>query len=74
MPSAGRGEHAAETLRQYRASRRLEEGRQPAKLLVGAFSVTEFTIADPDDPGMLDIAGLDSAIPKIMRDFLVGEI
>ena len=50
---AGRGEHACGTLRQYRASRSLGEGRQPAKLLVCAFSSTGFTIADPADAGML---------------------
>lgn len=43
-----------------------DEGRQPAKLMVCAFSSTEFTIADPADPGMLDVAGLDSAIPEVI--------
>jgi 60 kDa SS-A/Ro ribonucleoprotein len=42
--------------------------------MVLAFSSTGFTIADPTDPGMLDVAGLDSAIPEVMRSFLLGEI
>ena len=62
-------------LRQYRASRPpLGEGRQPAKLLVCAFSSAGFSIADPSDPGMLDVAGLDASLPEIMRSFLLGEI
>ena len=74
-PAAGRGEHACETLRQYRTARpQLGEGRQPAKLLVCAFSSTGFSIADPSDPGMLDVAGLDASLPEIMRSFLLGEI
>lgn len=35
---------------------------------------TGFTIADPNDPGMLDVAGLDAAFPQIMSSFLLGEL
>jgi 60 kDa SS-A/Ro ribonucleoprotein len=32
-------------------------------------SVSKFTIADPKDGGMLDIAGFDSAAPQIISQF-----
>ncbi len=37
-----------------------------AKCIVIGTSVSEFTIADPKDGGMLDIAGFDSAAPQII--------
>lgn len=51
----------------------LEEYRQrtgiPAKLCVMATAATEFTIADPDDAGMMDVCGFDSAVPAVLADF-----
>ena len=41
-----------------------------AKLVVIGTSVSQFTIADPKDGGMMDIAGFDSAAPQIIADFL----
>ena len=32
-------------------------------------TTTDFTIADPADPGMLDIAGFDAALPTLLTDF-----
>jgi len=40
-----------------------------AKLAVIGTSVSNFTIADPKDGGMMDIAGFDSAAPQILADF-----
>lgn len=40
-----------------------------AKLIVCGTSVTNFTIADPKDPGMLDIVGFDSAAPALIQSF-----
>lgn len=40
-----------------------------AKLIVVGMTATKFTIANPDDPGMLDIAGFDTAAPGIMSEF-----
>lgn len=40
-----------------------------AKLIVCGTSVTDFTIADPKDPGMLDIVGFDSAAPQLIQTF-----
>lgn len=40
-----------------------------AKLIVCGTSVTDFTIADPKDPGMLDIVGFDSSAPQLIQSF-----
>jgi 60 kDa SS-A/Ro ribonucleoprotein len=40
-----------------------------AKLIVCGTSSTNFTIADPKDPGMLDIVGFDSAAPMLIQSF-----
>lgn len=40
-----------------------------AKLIVCGTSTTNFTIADPKDPGMLDIVGFDSAAPQLIQSF-----
>jgi 60 kDa SS-A/Ro ribonucleoprotein len=40
-----------------------------AKLIVCGTSVTNFTIADPKDPGMMDIVGFDSAAPALIQGF-----
>ncbi len=60
--------HPAEALRKYRAAR----GIWNAKLIVVGLASNEFTIADPEDPGMLDMAGFDSAGPEVMRNFSLG--
>ncbi|XP_074655548.1 RNA-binding protein Ro60-like [Tubulanus polymorphus] len=62
--------HPAAALRNYRK----EMGIYDAKLIVTAFSASEFSIADPEDPGMLDIAGFDSGAPETMRQFVLGNI
>lgn len=40
-----------------------------AKLIVCGTSVTNFTIADPKDPGMMDIVGFDAAAPALIQGF-----
>ncbi|KAG2428652.1 hypothetical protein HXX76_011357 [Chlamydomonas incerta] len=60
--------HPAEALKRYRAAMKMPD----AKLVVLAFSVNDFSIADPKDPGMLDVAGLDSAVPRVVADFVRG--
>lgn len=60
-----RGEqHAAQALAKYRAKH-----VKNAKLIVCATSVTDFTIADPKDPGMMDIVGFDSSAPQLIQSF-----
>lgn len=46
----------------------------PARMSVIAMTATEFTIADPLDPGSLDVSGFDSAVPKMLADFARGDI
>lgn len=41
----------------------------PAKLIVVACTATDYSIADPNDPGMLDIAGFSSAVPQVISYF-----
>ena len=41
-----------------------------AKLIVVAMTATRFSIADPSDPGMLDVAGFDTAAPGVMAEFV----
>ena len=43
-----------------------------AKLIVVGMTATKFTIADPSDPGMLDVVGFDAAAPRVMADFARG--
>ena len=56
--------HPFQALREYRQAM----GR-PARLVVVGMTATRFTIADPTDPGMLDVVGFDAAAPRVMADF-----
>ena len=62
--------HPSEALKQYRE----HSGIHDAKLIVVAMTSNGFTIADPEDPGMFDMAGFDSAAPEVMREFTLGNI
>jgi 60 kDa SS-A/Ro ribonucleoprotein len=63
------GIHPYRALQNYRQSTGI-----PAKLIVAAASATEFSIADPNDAGMLDIAGADANLPKIVTEFSAGRL
>ena len=63
---AGR-RHPHVALQDYR--RRFNPG---AKLVVLGMAANQFTIADPSDAGMLDIAGLDAGLPSILSAFIRG--
>jgi len=56
--------HPHQALRQYRDWSGID-----ARLVVVGLTATNFTIADPSDPGMLDVAGFDSALPNLLTDF-----
>ena len=56
--------HPHQALRKYRDWSGID-----ARLVVAGLTATDFTIADPADPGMLDIAGFDSALPTLLTDF-----
>ncbi len=57
--------HPAQALRQYR-----ERMGIAAKLVVVAMASNGFSIADPDDAGMLDVVGFDTATPSVIADFM----
>ena len=59
--------HADEALRLYR--RRMSIA---AKLVVVGMTSNGFTIADPNDGGMLDMVGFDAAAPALIADFARG--
>lgn len=59
----------ASALHQYRNQR----GLNSRMAVVGMVS-NGFSIADPNDPGMLDVVGFDSGTPQIMGGFFRGEI
>ncbi|MFL5520220.1 MAG: TROVE domain-containing protein [Gemmatimonadales bacterium] len=56
--------HPAQALQQYRARMDI-----PAKLVVVAMASNGFSIANPDDAGMLDVVGFDAATPALIADF-----
>jgi 60 kDa SS-A/Ro ribonucleoprotein len=61
--------HPHEALARYRA-----ETGIPARLVVVGMTATHVTIADPTDPGMLDVAGFDAAVPSLVSDFSAGRL
>ncbi|MCE9557349.1 MAG: TROVE domain-containing protein, partial [Armatimonadetes bacterium] len=52
-------------LRQYRDKTGLD-----SKLIVVGMTSTQFSIADPGDPGMLNVVGFDASVPSAMREFV----
>jgi len=56
----------AYSLRRYR--KHIENS---CKLIVVALAANDFTVADPDDPGMLDICGFDASTPEVIREFVM---
>jgi 60 kDa SS-A/Ro ribonucleoprotein len=54
------------------ADYRRSSGRDAKSIVVG-MTATEFTIADPKDPGMLDVVGFDTATPELMSGFIKGK-
>jgi 60 kDa SS-A/Ro ribonucleoprotein len=56
--------HPAQALRAYREARGI-----PAKLVVVGMTSNGFSIADPQDAGMMDVVGFDTATPPVISDF-----
>jgi 60 kDa SS-A/Ro ribonucleoprotein len=63
------GIHPAEALRRYRRATGVA-----ARLIVVAMVANRFTIADPDDPGMLDVVGFDASTPEVISGFARGDM
>lgn len=61
--------HPHQSLARYREATGI-----PARLAVVALTPTRFSIADPADPGQLDVSGFDSAVPNMLADFSRGDI
>ncbi len=45
-----------------------------ARLIVVGMTSNGFSIADPDDGGMLDVVGFDAAAPAVIGDFIAGSV
>jgi len=61
--------HPSQALREYR-----ERSGIDARLVVVGMVSNGFTIADPRDPGMLDVVGFDTATPTVIADFATGAL
>jgi 60 kDa SS-A/Ro ribonucleoprotein len=61
--------HPAQALVEYR-----ERTGIAARLVVVGMVANGFTIADPEDPGMLDIVGFDAATPEVVSGFARGVV
>jgi 60 kDa SS-A/Ro ribonucleoprotein len=56
--------HPSVALKKFR-----EQMGIPAKLAVFGMTATQFSIADPNDSGMLDLVGLDTSAPEVLTQF-----
>jgi 60 kDa SS-A/Ro ribonucleoprotein len=61
--------HPFQALQQYRQKMGIN-----ARLVVVGMTATGFTIADPQDVGMLDVVGFDTTAPQVISDFSAGRI
>lgn len=57
--------HPPQTLQQYRNKMGIN-----AKLIVCGLMANDFTIADPNDAGMMDVVGFDANVPQVMAEFV----
>lgn len=61
--------HPSQALREYRNTSGIN-----AKLIVHGMVANDFTIADPNDRGMMDVVGFDTAVPTLVDAFLRDEV
>jgi 60 kDa SS-A/Ro ribonucleoprotein len=61
--------HPTRALRDYRTASGID-----ARLIVVGMVSNGFSIADPSDPGMLDVVGFDTATPQLISDFARGAL
>lgn len=61
--------HPVQALREYRQKTGI-----PAKLIVVGMTSNGFTIADPEDAGMLDVVGFSTNTPSAITDFITGRL
>lgn len=63
------GIHPHKALEEYRQKMGID-----AKLVVTGMAATNFTIANPNDLGMLDVVGFDANAPRVIADFSAGRL
>jgi 60 kDa SS-A/Ro ribonucleoprotein len=61
--------HPAQALAEYRRASGID-----ARLVTVGLVSNGFTIADPNDPGQLDVVGFDTATPELIADFARGAL
>jgi 60 kDa SS-A/Ro ribonucleoprotein len=61
--------HPVQALADYRRASGID-----ARLVVVGLVANEVSIADPADPGMLDVVGFDTATPQLISDFARGDL
>jgi 60 kDa SS-A/Ro ribonucleoprotein len=61
--------HPTQALQEYRRASGID-----ARLVVVGMVSNGFSIADPADPGMLDVVGFDTATPQLISDFARGAL
>jgi 60 kDa SS-A/Ro ribonucleoprotein len=61
--------HPVQALHDYRRASGID-----ARLVVVGLVSNGFSIADPADPGMLDVVGFDTATPQLISDFARGAL
>ncbi|GAA4104969.1 TROVE domain-containing protein [Nonomuraea soli] len=57
--------HASQALHAYRSS-----VGSAARVVVSAMTAAGHTIGEPGDDGVLNVAGLDAALPRVIREFV----
>lgn len=61
--------HPSQALQEYR-----RKVNPNARLVVVGMVANEFSIADPTDPGMLDVVGFSTATPRVISEFAKGNV
>lgn len=57
--------HPVQALRQYRDISGIN-----AKMIVVAMVANQYSIADPNDAGQLDVVGFDTSVPQVIQEFV----
>ncbi|HEX2981222.1 MAG TPA: hypothetical protein VHO48_13215 [Anaerolineaceae bacterium] len=61
--------HPVQALREYRHKTGI-----PARLIVVGMTSNGFSMADPEDAGMLDVVGFSTNTPSAISDFITGRL
>ncbi len=60
--------HPSQALKEYRRKMGIN-----AKLIVVGMCSNGFSIADPNDAGMIDVVGLDTTVPSLINEFIMQD-